>query len=100
MVFVLHNCYCRLSEKCALEDYFCLMNNRQLFQLHLAQTSPAPIGLHIVKAEGNYLHDAEGNKYLDLIGGISVCNIGHSHPEVIAAVKKQADEYLHVIGIW
>ena len=97
MVFVLHNCYCRLSEKCALEDYFCLMNNRQLFQLHLAQTSPAPIGLHIVKAEGNYLHDAEGNKYLDLIGGISVCNIGHSHPEVIAAVKKQADEYLHVM---
>jgi acetylornithine/N-succinyldiaminopimelate aminotransferase len=76
---------------------FAAMNTRQLFQQHIAQTSPAPVGLHIISAEGNYLHDAEGNKYLDLIGGISVCNIGHRHPKVVEAIKKQADEYLHVM---
>lgn len=73
------------------------MDTRQLFLQYQAQTSEAPIGLHIVSAEGNYLYDKEGNKYLDLIGGISVCNIGHRHPDVVAAIKKQADAYLHVM---
>ncbi len=73
------------------------MNNRQLFQQHLAQTSDAPVGIEIVSASGNYLYDDKGAKYLDLIGGISVCNIGHTHPAVIAAIKKQADQYLHVM---
>src|SRR5580658_9111474 len=73
------------------------MNNRELFLRHIAQTSPSPIGLEIVKAESNYLYDITGKKYLDLIGGISVCNIGHRHPGVIEAIKKQADEYLHVL---
>jgi acetylornithine/N-succinyldiaminopimelate aminotransferase len=73
------------------------MTNRQLFLQHQAQTSPAPIGLEIVSASGNYMYDADGNKYLDLIGGISVCNIGHRHPDVVAAIKKQADEYLHIM---
>jgi acetylornithine/N-succinyldiaminopimelate aminotransferase len=73
------------------------VNIRTLFQQHVAQTSDAPIGLHIISAEGNYLVDADGKKYLDLIGGISVCNIGHRHTEVVAAIKKQADEYLHVM---
>src|SRR5580704_6540518 len=73
------------------------MNNRELFFKHVAQTSPSPIGLEIVKAEGTYLYDASGKKYLDLIGGISVCNTGHRHPKVVAAIKKQADEYLHVL---
>ncbi len=73
------------------------MNTRQLFQQHVAQTSPAPVGLDIVSASGNYLYDADGRKYLDVIGGISVCNIGHRHPAVVAAIKKQADAYLHVM---
>jgi len=73
------------------------MNTRQLFQQHVAQTSPAPVGLEIVSASGNYLYDADGKKYLDLIGGISVCNIGHGHPQVIAAIKEQAEKYLHVM---
>ncbi len=73
------------------------MTNRQLFQQFVAQTSPAPVGLEVVSASGNYLCDADGNKYLDLIGGISVCNIGHRHPAVVEAIKKQADEYLHVM---
>jgi acetylornithine/N-succinyldiaminopimelate aminotransferase len=73
------------------------MNNRELFLKHVAQTSPSPIGLEIVKAEGTFLYDASGKKYLDLIGGISVCNTGHRHPKVVEAIKKQADEYLHVL---
>jgi len=73
------------------------MNNRQLFQQYVAQTSPAPVGIEIVSATGNYLYDVNGKKYLDLIGGISVCNIGHGNSVVIDAIKKQADDYLHVM---
>ncbi|MBS1668009.1 MAG: aspartate aminotransferase family protein [Bacteroidetes bacterium] len=73
------------------------MNQRALFFRHVAQTSSAPLALEIVKAEGNYLYDVSGKKYLDLIGGISVCNMGHRHPKVVDAIKKQADEYLHVL---
>ena len=73
------------------------MNTRQLFQQHIAQTSPEPIGLHIVHAEGSMLRDDSGKEYIDLIGGISVCNVGHRHPSVVAAIKAQADAYLHVM---
>jgi len=67
---------------------FAQMNNRELFFKHVAQTSSAPLALEIVKAESVYLYDASGKKYLDLIGGISVCNIGHRHPKVVEAIKK------------
>lgn len=73
------------------------MNNRELFFQHVAQTSSAPLALEIVKAEGVHLFDASGKKYFDLIGGISVCNTGHRHPKVVEAIKKQVDEYLHVL---
>lgn len=73
------------------------MNQRELFLRHVAQTSPAPLALEIVKAEGSILRDAKGNSYIDLIAGISVCNIGHRHPKVIRAIKKQADDYLHLL---
>lgn len=73
------------------------MTNRQLFLSHVAQTSPAPIGLEIVKAEGIKMWDINGKEYIDLISGFSVCNIGHSHPEVIKAVKDQVDQYMHLI---
>ena len=41
--------------------------------------------------------DANGKEYIDLIAGISVCNIGHRHPKVIEAIKEQADKYLHIM---
>lgn len=63
----------------------------------MAQTSPNPLALHVVRAEGNYMFDVDGNKYLDLIAGISVCNIGHQHPEVVRAVQAQAAEFMHVM---
>jgi acetylornithine/succinyldiaminopimelate/putrescine aminotransferase len=73
------------------------MNIRSQFLNHLAQTSDAPLALDIVKAQGNYLYDRSGKDYLDLIGGISVCNVGHTHPKVVAAIQKQAASYLHVM---
>lgn len=77
--------------------YFRGMNLRQLFLQHVAQTSTAPLALEIVKAEGCELTDFSGKKYIDLIGGISVANIGHRHPKVVEAIKKQLDEYMHIM---
>jgi len=73
------------------------MTNRQLFLTHIAQTSDSPMALEIVKAEGCKMWDADGKEYIDLIGGISVCNVGHRHPKVIEAIKQQLDKYLHVM---
>jgi acetylornithine/N-succinyldiaminopimelate aminotransferase len=73
------------------------MTNRQLFLQHVGQTSEAPLALEIVMAEGCKLYDVNGKEYIDLIGGISVCNIGHKHPKVVEAIKKQADDYLHIM---
>jgi acetylornithine/N-succinyldiaminopimelate aminotransferase len=73
------------------------MNQRQLFLNHVGQTSPAPLALEIVKAKGSKLFDANGKEYIDLIGGISVCNVGHCHPKVVEAVKQQAEQYMHIM---
>ncbi|MEO6000065.1 MAG: aspartate aminotransferase family protein [Chitinophagaceae bacterium] len=73
------------------------MNQRELFLRHVAQTSPEPLALEIVRAEAVSLFDVNGKEYIDLIGGISVCNTGHRHPRVVEAIKKQVDAYLHVL---
>lgn len=73
------------------------MHTRNQFLQYLAQTSPAPMAIEIIKAEGCYLYEATGKKFLDLIGGISVANTGHRHPKVVEAIKKQADAYLHIM---
>jgi acetylornithine/N-succinyldiaminopimelate aminotransferase len=73
------------------------VTNRQLFLQHVGQTSDAPLALEIVHAQACTLIDAGGKNYIDLIGGISVCNVGHRHPKVIEAIKKQLDDYLHIM---
>jgi len=73
------------------------MNNRQLFFQHLAQTSDKPIGIEVASAEGIYIMDVNGKKLVDMIAGFSVCNIGHSHPDVIHAIQQQVEKYMHVI---
>ena len=73
------------------------MNQRELFLRHVAQTSSAPLALDIVKAEGTKMWDREGKIYTDLISGISVCNVGHRNPKVIAAIHQQLDAYMHVM---
>ncbi len=74
-----------------------MLTQRQLFINHVAQTTEAPLALEIIKAEGNYMFDVDGKKYLDLISGISVSNVGHCHPKVVEAIKNQVDTYMHLM---
>ena len=73
------------------------VGQRALFLRHVAQTSPAPLGLDIVRAEGLYLYDRAGKAYLDLIAGIGPSLLGHRHPQVQAAVQRQLDRYWHTL---
>ena len=50
----------------------------------------------IERGEGSYVWDVEGRRYLDLVSGIAVNALGHGHPELVAAVSKQAGELVHV----
>lgn len=73
------------------------MNNRQLFLSHLAQTTDFPLMIEIEKAEGIYMFGPEGKKYIDLISGIGVSNVGHRHPKVLSAIQEQLEKYLHLM---
>ena len=53
--------------------------------------------LEIDKAEGIYLFGRNGKKYIDLISGVSVSNVGHRHNKVVEAVKQQVDNYMHLM---
>lgn len=70
---------------------------KNAFERHLAQTSPYPIALDVIGAEGCYIHTRDGKRYLDLVAGLAVNNTGHRHPKVVQAIKDQCDRYLHVI---
>ena len=72
-------------------------SNIPLFLRHIAQTSDAPLLLEIDSANGVYLTDTSGRQYMDLISGISVSNLGHSHPEVVKAVCEQAARHMHLM---
>lgn len=71
--------------------------SQDIFLNHLAQTSPFPFLISVEKAEGTFLYSPEGKKYMDLISGIGVSNIGHRHPHVVQAIKHQLDKHLHVM---
>jgi acetylornithine/succinyldiaminopimelate/putrescine aminotransferase len=53
--------------------------------------------LEIEKAEGVFMYGPSGEKYLDLVSGVSVSNTGHRHPKVVEAIKNQVDSYLHLM---
>lgn len=74
-----------------------MISNRQLFLRSVAQTSPEPMMLEIDHAEGIYMFDTIGKKYLDLIAGISVSNLGHCNPAVNNAIKTQLEKYTHLM---
>jgi acetylornithine/succinyldiaminopimelate/putrescine aminotransferase len=78
-------------------EFEAMSTNRELFFKNLAQTSDFPMALEIVAAGGVYLIGPDGKKYLDLISGISVSNLGHGHPEVVNAVVHQARRNMHVM---
>lgn len=56
---------------------------------------PSKSGVYVARAEGAELWDVEGKRYIDFIGGIGVLNVGHRHPKVVAAVRKQLDAFIH-----
>jgi acetylornithine/succinyldiaminopimelate/putrescine aminotransferase len=69
----------------------------QAFHTYLAPTSPFPLALDVVHAEGCWIHTRDGRRYLDLVAGLAVNNVGHRHPAVVEALRAQSDRYLHVI---
>ena len=73
------------------------MTLRELFLLNNAQTTDFPLLLEFERAAGVYMYDSQGRGYIDLISGIGVSNLGHSHPNVIAAIKDQLDKYMHLM---
>ncbi|MCX7697484.1 MAG: aspartate aminotransferase family protein [Bacteroidales bacterium] len=73
------------------------MSLRGDFFSYLAQTSREPLGLEVIKAQGLKIIDNRGRKYIDLISGISVSNLGHHVPEIKAAIAKQLEDYTHLM---
>ncbi|GAB3699464.1 aspartate aminotransferase family protein [Spirosoma flavus] len=78
------------------------VTSRQLFFQHIAQTSDFPLALEIDRAEGIYLigpstADTDEARYIDLISGIGVSNVGHRHPRVLEAIQQQLDKYMHLM---
>ncbi|MCG6537211.1 MAG: aminotransferase class III-fold pyridoxal phosphate-dependent enzyme, partial [Syntrophales bacterium LBB04] len=54
----------------------------------------------LVRGAGTRVWDSEGKEYLDLVAGIAVCSLGHSHPRVVAALKAQLDNLSHVSNLY
>jgi len=67
------------------------------FFAHQAQTTPHPLALEISHAKGSYIYDVNKKQYLDFVAGVSACSLGHQHPRVTDAIKKQLDSYSHVM---
>ncbi len=67
------------------------------FRLHVAQTSTAPLGLVITHARGAWITDAAGRRYLDLLSGMGVANLGHGNRAVLRACAAQLRRHLHVM---
>ncbi|MEK9627667.1 MAG: aspartate aminotransferase family protein [Nitrospinota bacterium] len=70
-----------------------------LTQKHVAQTyGRYPIAL--VRGKGTKVWDKDANLYLDFVSGLAVNNLGHCHPAVVSAIKKQAEKLLHVSNLY
>lgn len=72
-------------------------SHKDQFYKHIAQTSDAPIGLEIEYADGPFLFTTDGNRFIDFISGIAVSTLGHRHPDVIKAIRRQSEKHLHVM---
>ena len=70
---------------------------RRQFLSNVAQTSPSPMLVGVERAEGVFFYTPEGKRYFDLVSGVSVSNVGHANPEVVEAVKAQAERYMHIM---
>jgi len=70
---------------------------RDDFLKYQAKTTPYPMGMEVKRAKGCYIIDQKGKKHLDFVAGVSACSIGHRHPDVVRAMKKQLNRYMHVM---
>src|SRR5690606_14263077 len=75
-----------------------MLSNRELFLLNTAQTSKTPRLTEVVSAEGVYLYGPSGERYIDLVSGFAVNNIGHRNARVVGAIKDQLDKHVHASG--
>ncbi len=73
------------------------LTNRQIFMRNLALPSQIPMCLEIAHAEGIYMYAPDGRRYIDLVSGVCVNNLGHRHPAIVEAVKAQLDNYMHLM---
>ena len=71
--------------------------DRELFFRYVAQTSDEPIGLEVARARGVYFYTPDGKRYIDLISGVTVSNVGHCHPHVVEAIRRQSETYMHLM---
>lgn len=74
-----------------------MISNRELFLNYLGQTSDSPYLIEIERAEGLYLYGSKGERYIDLISGVSVSSLGHNFNIVKEAIKEQIDKHLHLM---
>lgn len=70
---------------------------RDEFLRYQAKTTPYPMGMEVKRAKGSYIIDENGKKHLDFVAGVSACSLGHRHPSVVRAMKRQLNRYLHVM---
>ncbi|HKL18947.1 MAG TPA: aspartate aminotransferase family protein [Halalkalibaculum sp.] len=73
------------------------MEHKEQFYSHIALTSDEPMALEVESAEGPFIYTKDGKRYVDFISGIAVSSLGHRHPAVTEAIKKQVDRHLHVM---
>jgi acetylornithine/N-succinyldiaminopimelate aminotransferase len=71
--------------------------DKDLFLKIQGQTNPYPYLIDVDYAKGIYIYDKSGKSYMDMISGVAVNNVGHSHPKIIESIKKQLDKYMHVM---
>jgi acetylornithine/N-succinyldiaminopimelate aminotransferase len=67
------------------------------FLKYQAQTTPHPLAMEISHAKGSYIYDTDGRAHLDFVAGVSACSLGHCHPKIVKAIRKQTEAYLHVM---
>ena len=63
-------------------------------------TSYSPLPVSFVKGHGVWLEDEKGDRYLDALGGIAVCGLGHAHPDIAAAISDQANTLIHTSNVY
>ena len=73
------------------------MNVKKTFLINQAQISKNPIGIEVSHAKDIYIYDTKGQKYIDLIAGVSACTLGHSNKKIIKAVSTQLNKHTHVM---